>query len=101
MLQLSYIPSDTLQYVDSDQRQWTIRLVQDVVDFVELISQLTRLAEGFPSSQEKLMIVSSDYRAKVAVNAFIRFCPALDGLLHTADTLDEAEAYMLVNSRNA
>jgi hypothetical protein len=94
MLNLSYMSNEMLLYTDEYHAKWSIRLVQDVFDFTELISQLSCMAEDIPSQREKIMIVSSDYRAKIAVNAFIRFCPSLDGLIFTADSIDEAYAFI-------
>lgn len=96
MLNLSDVANDALLYVDRNRIQWSIRLVQNVLEFTDLISQLSDLAKSFPPFDEKVMIVSSDYRAKIAVNAFIRFCPALDGAVFTANTLDDA--YMSIKA---
>jgi hypothetical protein len=96
MLTLSYVSNETILYVDQNAIHWSIRLVQDVFDFTDLISHLSCLAENFPAYNEKVMIVSSDYRAQIAVNAFIRFCPPLDGRVFTANTLDEA--YLSIKS---
>jgi hypothetical protein len=92
MLNLSYVSEETILYTDDNDAQWSIRFVQDTLNFEALISQLSCLAEGFPSGHQKVVIVSGDYRAKIAVNAFIRFCPLLEGLVFTANTLDDAYA---------
>ncbi len=86
---------EAIEY-ETNQVHWSVHQVQSMTELYQLISTLTELADesGAASAHglRKVVIVTSDFRVNLAMNAFIRFYAQLDGMIFSARSVMEAYA---------